>query len=118
MAVKKYTKSQFKSLVKEMVVVEFSKAEDLKRQKLSKIEKNPHSLSGWFKRRANDVWATKGDLEKLINVLGTAIKSKDLKISNDKYQEIEKNLKRKPNNNMRMKYMSDLYLKGAGLGVT
>jgi len=102
----KLTKEQFRSLLREMIIVELS----------GDIEKNPHSFSGWFKRNAKKIWDTNGDLHKLLSVLTTALKSKDLQISDDKFEEIQKILKQKPNDYKRLNYMKDLWLKPS-LGV-
>ena len=114
----KIKKSQFKQMIKEMVVKEISRAQEKRTQQLSKLQDKPGTISNWMKdlKVAREVSATGGNFERLKNMVDSARAKKQLKMSDNFYNSMMMNLQKKPNDTKRLYYLYSVDMKGKGLG--
>ncbi len=85
-----------------------------------------NSLSAWLKNHAKELWNAFGspptfkdyDPNKIIDFIKNGIEKDDVSISPEKEKEVIDNIKSKgKNGRAAMQYVSNLYLRGAGLGL-
>ena len=111
------TKEQFKQLIREMIIQEFSKADDKIRQQQAKLINIPGTFSHWMQKMGKVISATGGKLDKLLTLLHTARKKGEIShMSNNTFDKLIANLKSAPNDMKRLYCMYNYDLKGRGLG--
>jgi hypothetical protein len=111
------TKEQFRTLLREMIIVEFSIAAEKERQRQSKLANIPGTFSHWMTKAGKLISQTGGDFKKIIDALTAARIEGDIShMSDDKYSKLVNDLKRAPNDMKRLYCLYNYDLKGRGLG--